>query len=229
MFGAFQAGVYKTIYGRLEIHCVVGASAGSLNAWAIAGGVTPAQLEDLWIRAGESARLRLRMPTTLTESFLDTSPLEEQVRAMVRDMRPRIEIGVVISQGSGLEQVLITNGDITADVLLASCAVPFLLPAKMIGGKLSVDGGLRDACPEWTARELGATDIIAVNVWTHNPWRWLRTRLGPREESADVIRIDPPAPLGPLHTSAVWNRERILNWIELGRQTAEARLRENNG
>lgn len=216
-FGAFQAGAYEALRG---FDLVVGASAGSLNAWAIASGMPPRILQGMWSEAAHAVRTRTRIPRYWGDGILDTTHLESMVRAMVREWKPRTEIGVVVSQGSRFAPVLVKNGAIDADVLLASCAVPFLLPAKRVGGVLSFDGGVREACPVWAAEAMGAGNTVAIDVWTHLPCWWPRRR--GTEHGGAVQRIEPPAALGPVRSSALASPAQVEAWIELGRQAAGA-------
>lgn len=212
-FGAFQAGAYEEL-GKFD--CVTGASAGALNAWAIASGMPPSELQALWLRAAGEARAGLHWPRFWGDGVLDTSRVEAMVRRMVRDWRPRVELGIVVSQGWNLEQTLIRGAAVNADVLLASCAVPCLLPARRIGGRLSFDGGVRDACPVWAPRAMGATDIVAVNVWTHLPAWWPQRK----RERSGALWIEPAAALGPVRASALAGPAQVAGWIDLGRQAA---------
>lgn len=214
-FGAFQAGAYEELG---EFDCVTGASAGALNAWAIASGMPPEELQTLWLRAAGTARAGLHWPRYWGDGWLDASRVEAMVRALVRDWRPRVELGIVISQGWRLEQKLVRGTAVDAEVLLASCAVPGLLPAKRIGGRLSFDGGVRDACPLWAPRAMGATEVVAVNVWTHLPAWWPQRK----RERAGTFWIEPPAALGPVRASALASPAQVAAWIDLGRQAARA-------
>lgn len=219
-FGAFQAGAYESLQG---FDCVIGASAGALNGWAIASGMPPEELQKLWLRAAQSARAGLRFPRYLGDGILDTRNLEGMVRALVRDWRPHIDFGIVVSQGWECRQVLIKNGDVDSDTLLASCAVPLLLPAKRVNGpRLSFDGGLRDACPLWAAREMGAEEIVGVNVWTHLPKWWPSRRHPAHSSQPGVTMIEPPRALGPLRSSVIATPDQVAAWIDAGRQTASA-------
>jgi len=219
LWGAFEAGAYTEIEKRYEFDIVVGASAGALNACAIAGGMNADALVQLWLDSEPAARLKLHCPRYFLDGFADTSTLEATIQNMMHDFAPKKRLGVVISQGWGLEQVLITK-NITPDTILASCAIPFLLPAKRIDGVLSVDGGLRDPCPIFAAREMGASDILAVNVWTHLPWWWFGWGRAKRDRNAALI--EPVKRLGPMRSSAIWNTANIERWIEEGRAAARS-------
>jgi NTE family protein len=217
-FGAFQAGVYE-VTGQPD--CVAGASAGALNAWAIASGMPPRTLQALWIEAAETARAGWRWPRFPGDGFLQSTRLEAILARLTAEWRPRIDLAVVVSQGWNCRPLLLRNEAISARTLLASCAVPLLLPAQRLDGVLSFDGGLRDVCPVWAARELGAGHIIAVNVWNHLPFWWPRRSPG-APPSPDVTRIDPPIPLAPLRRSALATPAEVARWIALGRDSAAA-------
>jgi predicted acylesterase/phospholipase RssA len=216
-FAAFQAGAYESL-GRFD--CIVGASAGALNGWAIASGMPPAELQKLWREAAASVRTGLHVPRYWGDGILDARVLETMVRAMVREWRPRVDLGVVVSQGWRCRQVLVKGADIDAEVIMASCAVPFLLPAKRIQGRLSMDGGLRDACPLWAAWEMGAEEIVGVNVWNHLPAWWPNRRAAPIENRPGVTIVEPRRALGVLSSSASATGEQVSAWIEAGRETA---------
>ena len=218
-FGAFQAGACE---GLGQFDCIAGASAGALNGWAIASGMPPAELQRLWLEAAAGTRVGLHWPRYWGDGLLDTATLQAMIHNLVRDWRPRIDFGVVVSQGWNGRQVLIRNQDIDADAILASCAVPFMIPAKQVRGRLSFDGGLRDACPVWAAREMGAQEIVAVNVWTHLPKWW--PGKGPREsrQQTGVTLIEPPRALGAIRHSAFATTEQVTSWIEAGRQATSA-------
>ena len=62
MFGAYQAGAWKVLTGSFQPDFIVGASAGALNAWAIAGGCSPAELCDSWTDPASADLMHLRMP-----------------------------------------------------------------------------------------------------------------------------------------------------------------------
>jgi NTE family protein len=217
-FGAFEAGVYEVTGG--EFDCIAGASAGALNGWAVASGMPADELQRLWRRAAESARAGLHRPRYWGDGLLAAGKLEAMVRELVRDWRPRVPLGVVVSRGWSFRQELLTGDDVTADALLASCAVPGLLPGRHLNGALAMDGGLRDACPLWTARAMGAEEIVGVNVWKDLPWWYPRRER--RRGGEGVTMIEPVRRLAPLRRSALAGPEEVDAWIELGRRAARA-------
>src|SRR5437899_3019990 len=50
LFGAWQAGAWRALSETFHPDLVVGASVGSLNGYAIAGGATPDELAEFWMR-----------------------------------------------------------------------------------------------------------------------------------------------------------------------------------
>lgn len=211
LWGAFEAGAWTVIEKHAAFDGVVGASAGALNACAIAGGMSGPALEQLWRESGQSARFRFHWPRYWLDGIADTTELDAQARMLLGSFVPRMETGVVVTQGWRLRPVLIR--EVTVETLLASCAVPFILPGRRVNGVLSIDGGLRSVCPVWAAREMGATEILAVNVWAHLPWA--------RAGRTGVPCIEPERRLGSLLSSALWNPANIERWIEWGREAAE--------
>jgi NTE family protein len=226
MYGAYQAGAWTVLQPFFRPDIVVGASAGSLNGWAIASGMPPEQLVKLWLEVGEIGHPRFRIPPGIFGGMLDSAGLEQYVTRLHEQWPPQVPLGVGVTRGWGLKHKLYQNGDITAQHLLASCAVPFVLPARRIDGYLCFDGGLRDALPVWGAVEMGATHIIGIDVWVHLPWWWSVGRSIPYREYPGIKLhvLEPERLLGPLATCAKWNRANAERWIEQGRRDAEKQI-----
>lgn len=215
-FAAYQAGAYEALP---PVDCVAGVSAGALNAWAVAARMPAAQLQSMWLEAASAVRAGFRWPRRIGDGILEIARLESMVNQMVRDWPLRMPLGVVVCRGWRLRPVLVRDGAIDAGVLLASCAVPLLLPAQRFQNALCWDGGLRDVCPTWAIRELGATEIVSINVWTPLPW-WYPRRRRAECAAAGEIRLDPSRPLGKLRHSALATPARTAAWIAQGRATA---------
>src|SRR5258706_10048439 len=81
MFGAWQAGAWRTLADVIQPDLVVGASVGSLIGYAIAGGASPEELRQFW-GDGDAARL---------------GELDRTTRALCDRYRPRCEYAAVIT------------------------------------------------------------------------------------------------------------------------------------
>ena len=212
MFAAFQAGAWRELSRRFQPDAVVGASAGALNAWMIASGVSGEELCTMWSTLEQKAGLK--WPRYWGDGILETSGLEAFVGQLTERYRPKMRLGVTVCEGPRLANRVYWDAEVTVEHLLASCAVPGLLAAKRLEGGLSFDGGLRTVCPVWAAEEIGAEEIVVVNVWKHFAWR------NRGEDGPNVRRIEPRERLGSLRDSAVWERGRIERWIAQGEAAA---------
>jgi NTE family protein len=223
MFAAFQAGAWRALAGRFAPDVVIGASAGALNAWMVAGRVDPEELCRLWLTLDEQMEApRLQWPRRWGDGIVDATGLEQLLRRVTKEHKPALGLGVTVCEGWRLRNRVYWDGEVRVEHLLASGAVPGVLSAQRLGGGLSFDGGLRGACPVWAAEEWGATEIVAIDVWTDLPWwwglglrRWLR-----RPDGARVWRIQPPGRLGRMRESAVWSRANMERWIAAGEAAA---------
>src|ERR1039457_7283831 len=83
MFGAWQAGAWRAIASRVKPDLIVGASVGSLNGYAIAGGASPEELSRFWLQP-ELARLG-RLPETI-QSLMKRYPLSGDFALVLTDM-----------------------------------------------------------------------------------------------------------------------------------------------
>jgi NTE family protein len=230
MFGAYQAGVWSALAGDLQPDLVVGASIGSLNGWAIAGGCEPAELERYWL--DESARLRFAFPRSFRHGILDTVSFERRVRELCRVYRPRTRYAVVATDLLRLRPRIFEGDNVNWEHLVASCAVPGCFEQRRIEGRLYSDGGLLSALPVWAAMELGATRIIAVNALPRMPSASVRTLVGGlrrvsgfrpnASDPAGTIRIQPRRALGSAADLLRWDPAKIAGWIAQGRRDAEA-------
>jgi NTE family protein len=214
MFGAWQAGVWRALAGSIAPDLIVGASVGSLNGWAIAGGCPPADLEQHWLELGDAGRLRFRFPRSPLHGLADGRALERTIRALHTSWPPQVEFAAVLTDLLKFQPRIFRNHEVTAEHLLASCAVPAVFDQRRIGGRVYSDGGLLNPLPCWAAIELGAERIIALDAM---PRIWRR-----RVSSAsNIIRIVPSRPLGPIHQLLHWDRGRIEQWLEQGRADGE--------
>ncbi len=218
MFGAWQAGVWRGLAPLLESwtpDLIVGASVGSLNGYAIAGGAAPDELCGFW---REPAVGRFR-------------DLPETIRQLMERYPARIEYALTLTDLARMKPKIVVGKDVTWKHLAASCAIPGVLPQQRIGGRWYSDGGLLNPLPVWAAVELGATKIIAVHALPEIPSSVLKPFVkGFRRvfghhplPPADVrlTIIEPASMLGSVRDALVWKRENIERWIESGEQAAK--------
>jgi predicted acylesterase/phospholipase RssA len=217
MFGSWQAGVWRGLASRLafEPELIVGASVGSLNGYAIAGGATPDELCRFW-KEPEIGRFR-RLPETI-RILMERHPLSLGYALTLTDlasMKPRIVAG----------------GEVTWRHLAASCAIPGLLPQQRIGGRWYSDGGLLNPLPVWAAVELGATQILAIHALPEIPssvlkpfvkgFRMVFGHHPPLPPGVQLVTIEPDGPLGSVRDALEWKRENIERWLAQGEETAK--------
>ncbi len=81
--------------------------------------------------------------------------------------------------------------DEVLDWLFASSAIWPLFPIRTFKGKSYIDGGYKDSLPIQFAFDLGASKVIAVNLFYKIAWHPLLNR------RSDVLNIEPSWNLGP--------------------------------
>ncbi|MFE1753740.1 patatin-like phospholipase family protein [Streptomyces anandii] len=174
--GAHEVGMLKALLeARLCPDLVVGTSVGAINGVMVAADPTPAAIErlaDLWSGLGRagvfSGSLLERLGTAVRSgTHLHTAgPL----RALLETHVPagRLEDLPVPFQcvASSIERAAehwFAEGPL-ADAVLASCAVPGLLPPVRVGEEHFLDGGLVNSIPVGRAVDLGAREIYVLQV-----------------------------------------------------------------
>jgi predicted acylesterase/phospholipase RssA len=232
MFGAYQAGAWSVLADCFQPDLIVGASAGAINAWSIAGGCSPEQLIQNWLTLECAAAYRWQIPSSIHGGLLDCRPLMARVEEIYATYRPKVDCAIVITELRRLQPRIIRGNAVTAEVLKASAAIFGLFEQVRIGGKVYTDGGTLAALPIWAAAELGAERVVAVNALPGLPGlipklfvavvrRLSRFRpVVPR--GLEVIRIAPLGLLGSGRDALWWSRENAERWIERGRRDALA-------
>ena len=219
LWAAWEVGVWKVLSRTFTPDLIVGASAGALNGWSIAGGCSPDDLIRDWLdpRSGEIMRFGLS-----AGGFLRPESLYAKADDLFARFRPRIPFGLTLVEVPNMRVRLIRDSEITARHLAAACAIPFGYPPVRIEGKLYVDGGLRGGLPLQAAEGMGATRAIALNVLTGPIFSLLRhTMRAPDASPAlQVVRLEPSEPLGSLRDALVWSSANIKRWIALGERDA---------
>jgi len=238
MFGAYQAGAWKTLSREISPDVVVGASVGALNGWLIAAGAPAEELERRWLDPSSGEVMTYRLRRAPWQAVFDPGPLEATAKALLDAYKLRLDYGVAVVELPGLRRRLVSNGDVTWRHLVASCAVPLGFAPVRIDGRLYCDGGLLEATPIWAAAEMGAMRVIAVNAsrFVAPPGvplllkaaRAIGKSVGgavPRAKGGpEVIIITPKHEFGTMLEGAEWRTDRIRRWIEQGESDAAAAL-----
>jgi NTE family protein len=233
MFGAYQAGAYKSIAEFAPPDIVVGASVGALNGWTIASGCSPDDLIDRWLHQSAGATLQLFPKHGWRHGWFDPAPLRAQAERIFREFQPRIPFGVVVVELQGLHPRLVQYPDVLAAHLQATCSIPLFLPSVVIEGKRYLDGGLFEKLPLWAAIEMGATRIIAIDSLPNVGKWWLHLgieiahlfksrRRYPGD--LDLTIVSPSEPLGNIDDAVFWKRANIERWVDLGMRDAARAL-----
>jgi NTE family protein len=177
MLGSAEVGMLRALFERTIVpDLIVGSSVGALNGLFIATDPSTAAVDrmvDLW--------------TSLSDRGIFGGSLLGQLNTLARHgtyLHSNDALRRLISEGPGpdanfsdlavqfecvaacIEQASahwFSTGNVT-DAVLASCAVPGLLPAVRIGGRHYFDGGLVRSVPIGRAIELGAERIFVLHV-----------------------------------------------------------------
>jgi len=231
MFGAYQAGVWKALESVFRPDVVIGCSAGSINGWAIASGISGDELIRTWLDPRCATLMSPRKPARPWRGLFDPGPLQQMVQELTSTYTPQVPFALAVTRLPQLRIEIVRTPDLTWRHILASCAVPFAYPRVRIGGHLYCDGGLLSVMPVWAAGRFGVDHAIAVNVLPSMPLTALRAAvrmvrlLAPREPpvtGVEVLPLGPRRVLGKLHDAITWDAENIRRWIAHGQADAEA-------
>jgi len=232
LYGAWQVGVWQELHGRIDATIVVGASIGALNGWAVAGGCSPAELEERWLNLTAMSRLRWRVPRSPLKGFLDSSGIEKEIRELCASYSPRVDFGVVATDTLRMRPRLFRWPDVTWRHLAASVGMIAIFEQYRIGPRVYSDGGLLSAVPLWVAAEMGATRALVIDLLPRPPGNVARVFVGAMRmlspfrahvpDGIKVVRLTPPGLLGSPLQSLYWTRPNAQAWIRAGHDQASA-------
>jgi len=215
LFGAWQAGAWSVLAGRIRPDMIVGASVGALNGYVIASGGTPEELRSMW----------------LDPAFARFADLPPNIRRMMACYTLRMPFAITAVELPRMKPRIFRDSEITWQHLAASCALPIALPQVRIGTRWYSDGGLLGALPSWAAAELGATRIIGLQAlaqptswWLGQATRAFRAVAGhnpPVPPGIEVLEIYPEQRLGSVRDTIQWKRGNIERWLAQGAEDAE--------
>ena len=176
ILGAHEVGMLRALAeSSIEPDVILGTSIGAVNGALYAGNPTVdgvRRLSRLWrdsSESGVSAATLARRLTTLARTGTHLQPMQ-QARRRLAEALPveRVEDLTVPFQcvAASIERAAehwFATGEL-ADVVLASSAVPGILPPVKIGDEHFIDGGVVNSIPVARAVALGAKQIYVLQV-----------------------------------------------------------------
>jgi NTE family protein len=174
--GAAEVGMLRALADAgVRPDLVLGTSIGAVNGVAIAadpGADGVAHLRSLWTEVDHSGVFggslvdRIRHLARTRTSLHSNEPLRRLLERAL-DVRRFDELAVPFQCVAACIETAdahwFADGDLVPAVL-ASCAVPGLLPAVRIGDRHYLDGGIVESIPVRRALELGATEVFVLQV-----------------------------------------------------------------
>lgn len=169
---------------------IVGTSIGALNGAAVAvepGAATVDRLEEIWSTLGNSEVFSGTVFSGAANLVRTRTALQsnEPLRALIERLLPAktfadlaVPFQCVAASIERAAEHWFFDGPLV-DAILASCAVPGILPAVEIDGEHFIDGGVVNSIPIARAVELGATEVFVLHVGRierpltapRNPWQ----------------------------------------------------------
>ena len=174
--GAAEVGMLRALleHGVMP-DVVVGTSVGALNGVAVAADPTVESVDRLasaWTRLVEDGVFADSVLNRVANLVRTRTALHsnETLRALIEELLPvqtfeelAIPFQCVAACIERAAEQWFSEGPIT-DAVLASAAVPGILPPVEIGGEHYLDGGIVHSIPIERAIELGATELYVLHV-----------------------------------------------------------------
>jgi len=175
VFGATQVGMLRALLeSGIRPGLVVGTSVGAINGAAIAAAPSIAGVENLaglWASLAEAGMFTenvLARASTLARyrtHLYSPAPLRKLLHAHLPETFADLAV-VFQCVAASIEQAgahWFSSGPLT-EAVLASAAVPGMLPPVVIDGEHFLDGGLVHSIPVGRAVALGARDVYVLHV-----------------------------------------------------------------
>src|SRR5262249_22563795 len=158
--------------------------------------------------------------------FSGLRDLEANIKLMTQHYQPSIPFAVTITDLFRLKPAIASGQAVTWRHVLASCAIPIVLPLVKIEGRWHSDGGLLNPLAVWAAVQLGATRVMGLHALPEIPGFALRPFVKafrfdaghnpPPPAGVTVEVLVPSQRLGSLQDAIRWKRQNIERWYALG-------------
>jgi NTE family protein len=162
--GVAHIGVVRVLVSHgFKIKAIAGTSAGGIFGAAYAAGFNSQEIEELAKNFAENPRFKRHSsdrPSLLGVDGIYKILAELLGKKTIEELPvPFVTTAVSIDAG---KEIIISKGKVV-DAVLATIAIPGVLPSQEIGGKILMDGGVLDPVPVKAARWLiPSLPVVAV-------------------------------------------------------------------
>ncbi len=178
VLGAVEVGMLRALFDHgIRPELVLGTSVGALNGAMVARDPSPAvigRLTDLWRGASEARQevygdrpfRTVRRAVSTGTHIYSAKPLKKRLREEFGDTRIEdlpVRFQVCAASIERAAEHWFDSGPVV-DAVVASAAVPGLLPPAKVGDEHFLDGGIVNSVPVERAVRLGATRIFVLQV-----------------------------------------------------------------
>jgi NTE family protein len=177
VLGAVEVGMLRALFERGVVpDLVLGTSVGALNGAMVARDPTPAvidRLVELWRQAGETRDVYGDRPLRTVRRAMSTrthiysaGPLKARLRDELGDVTFEelpVRFQVCAASIERAAEHWFDSGPVV-EAVVASAAVPGLLPPAQVGDEHFLDGGIVNSIPLGRAVQLGATTVYVLQV-----------------------------------------------------------------
>ncbi len=230
--GSYQIGVWKALrHLHIKYDIVTGSSVGSLNGalmtqntyfrgvwfWynlSFKNVLKQDITDDYKTKDGKRAIVKKYAKAIIFDKGMDVHNLEETVARAINERKIRkskISFGIVTFNLSTFKPHLLTKKDIPMgqlkDYLIASATCFPAFKKKRIGDQDYIDGGYYDNLPINLAVDMGADEVIAVDL------RRLGLKRRVKDSNVSIIYISPRNKLG---STLIFHRDLARRGMRLG-------------
>lgn len=177
----------------LKPDLITGTSIGGIVGSMLAAGLDVDAITDFMtdLRVVKAYDIPRQLSSLTDNKTLESLLVKTIGRPKFSDLK--LPFAVVAAGLHSKSQVVIDSGDVITAVL-ATSAIPAILPPIEYNGELLIDGGVLNNTPIDVARKMGATKILAVDLSNGAPYG---TKVGAIEEGSIIDKTVSKATLYP--------------------------------
>ncbi len=177
VLGAVEVGMLRALFERDVVpHLVLGTSVGALNGAMVARDPTLSvidRLTEIWLQVSQTREVygdrplrTVRRAVSTGTHLFSSSPLRQRLAdelgdQLIEDLPVRFQ--ACASHIESASEYWFDHGPLV-DAVVASAAVPGLLPPAEVDGQHFLDGGIVNSIPVSRAVQLGATRLFVLQV-----------------------------------------------------------------